>query len=148
LTKQRCAATEKDAGLKEIINDIFFKEKFMKIALPSNQNQIDEHFGHCEYFTVFTIDDQKKILSEEKITPPAGCGCKSNIAVTLAEKGVKLMLAGNMGQGAVNVLNSNGIDVLRGCSGNVKDVTESWLAGNLKDSGIACVQHQHDCQKS
>ena len=120
----------------------------MKIALPSKQNQIDEHFGHCEYFTVFTIDDQKKILSEEKITPPAGCGCKSNIAVTLAEKGVKLMLAGNMGQGAVNVLNSNGIDVLRGCSGNVKDVTESWLAGNLKDSGIACVQHQHDCQKS
>jgi RNA recognition motif-containing protein len=31
----------------------------MKIALPSNQNQIDEHFGHCEYFTVFTVDDQK-----------------------------------------------------------------------------------------
>ena len=120
----------------------------MKIALPSRQNQIDEHFGHCEHFTVFTIDNQKKILLEEKIVSPAGCGCKSNIAVTLAEKGVKLMLAGNMGQGAVNVLNSNGIDVLRGCSGDVKDVTESWLAGNLKDSGIACVQHQHDCQKS
>jgi len=71
----------------------------MKIALPSNQNQIDEHFGHCEYFTVFTIDDQKKILLEEKITPPAGCGCKSDIALTLAQMGVKLMIAGNMGQG-------------------------------------------------
>jgi predicted Fe-Mo cluster-binding NifX family protein len=120
----------------------------MRIALPSRQNQIDEHFGHCEHFTVFTIDDQKKILSEEKITPPAGCGCKSNIAVILAGKGVKLMLAGNMGQGAVNVLNSNGIDVLRGCSGDVKAVTENWLSGNLKDSGIACVQHQHDYQES
>ncbi len=32
----------------------------MKIALPSYQNQVDEHFGHCEYFTVFTIDDQKQ----------------------------------------------------------------------------------------
>jgi predicted Fe-Mo cluster-binding NifX family protein len=119
----------------------------MKIALPSRQNQIDEHFGHCEHFTVFTIDDQKKILSEEKIASPAGCGCKSNIAVTLAEKGVKLMLAGNMGQGAVNVLNSNGIDVLRGCSGDVKAVTENWLLGNLKDSGIACVQHEHGCHE-
>jgi predicted Fe-Mo cluster-binding NifX family protein len=29
----------------------------------------------------------------------------------LAEKGVKLMLAGNMGQGAVTILNSYGIDV-------------------------------------
>ena len=43
----------------------------MKIALPSYQNQIDEHFGHCEYFTVFTIDDQKKISSEEKVASPA-----------------------------------------------------------------------------
>lgn len=117
----------------------------MKIALPSKQNQIDEHFGHCEYFTVFTIDDEKKILSEERLESPAGCGCKSNIAVTLAQMGVKMMLAGNMGQGAVNVLNSHGIDVLRGCAGNVKDVTESWLAGNLKDSGLACAQHEHGC---
>jgi predicted Fe-Mo cluster-binding NifX family protein len=119
----------------------------MKIALPSNQNQIDEHFGHCEYFTVFTIDDQKKILSEEKLASPAGCGCKSNIASTLAQMGVKMMLAGNMGQGAVNVLNNQGIDVLRGCSGNVKDVTESWLAGKLNDSGISCSQHEHACHE-
>lgn len=117
----------------------------MKIALPSRQNKIDEHFGHCEHFTVFAIDDQKKILSEERVASPAGCGCKSNIAQVLAEKGVKLMLAGNMGEGAVNVLNSHGIDVLRGCSGNVKEVAESWLSGNLKDSCIACAQHQHGC---
>ena len=119
----------------------------MKIALPSSENQIDEHFGHCECFTVFTVDDKNKILSEEKITPPAGCGCKSDIAQTLAKMGVKFLLAGNMGQGAVNVLNSQGINVLRGCSGDVKAVTESWLAGNLNDSGIACSQHEHGCHK-
>lgn len=119
----------------------------MKIALPTCQNHIDEHFGHCEHFTVFTIDDQKIILSEEKIASPAGCGCKSNIASTLAQMGVKLMIAGNMGQGAVNVLNSQGIDVLRGCSGNVKDVTQNWLAGKLQDSGIACVQHEQGCHE-
>ena len=119
----------------------------MKIALPSNKNQIDEHFGHCEYFTVFTVDNQKKILSEEKITPPTGCGCKSNIASTLAQMGVKLMIAGNMGQGAVNVQNNQGIDVLRGCSGGVKDAVERWLAGKLNDSGVACAQHDHGCHE-
>lgn len=117
----------------------------MKIALPSYQNQVDEHFGHCEYFTVFTIDDQKRILSEEKISSPAGCGCKSDIASILAQMGVKYMLAGNMGQGAVNVLGNNGIRVLRGCSGNVKEVVEKWLAGNLHDSGLSCAQHEHGC---
>ena len=119
----------------------------MKIALPSNKNQIDEHFGHCEYFTVFTIDDKNKILSQETITPPAGCGCKSDIASILAQMGVTHMLAGNMGQGAVNVLENNGIQVLRGCSGNVKDVVESWLAGNLNDSGISCATHEHGCHE-
>jgi predicted Fe-Mo cluster-binding NifX family protein len=120
----------------------------MKIALPSNQNQVDEHFGHCEYFTVFTIDDQNNIRSQETITPPPGCGCKSNIAQTLAQMGVTYMLAGNMGQGAVNILGSNGIQVLRGCSGNVKDVVESWLKGAVKDSGLACTQHEHGCHEN
>lgn len=44
----------------------------MKIALPSRQNQIDEHFGHCDHFTVFTINEQNKIAAEEKIASPAG----------------------------------------------------------------------------
>ena len=119
----------------------------MKIALPSRQNQIDEHFGHCEYFTVFTVDDTGTITSREIITPPAGCGCKSNIAVVLKEMGVRLMIAGNMGQGAVNVLNNSGIDVIRGISGDVQSAAQAWLAGELKDSGIACGLHEHGCQE-
>jgi predicted Fe-Mo cluster-binding NifX family protein len=119
----------------------------MKIALPSYQNQVDEHFGHCEYFTVFTVDERNRIISQETITPPQGCGCKSNIAQTLAGMGVKLMLAGNMGQGAVNILGMNGIQVLRGCSGDVKDVVENWLAGAVKDSGLSCAAHEHGCHE-
>ncbi|AYD39556.1 dinitrogenase iron-molybdenum cofactor biosynthesis protein [Clostridium fermenticellae] len=119
----------------------------MKIALPSCGNQIDDHFGHCEYFTVFTVDtDAKKIISSEVVPSPAGCGCKSNIAQVLAEMGVKLMLAGNMGEGAVRVLNNSGIDVLRGCSGDVKDIANSWLEGSLVDSGDCCHEHEHGCQ--
>jgi predicted Fe-Mo cluster-binding NifX family protein len=119
----------------------------MKIALPSYRNQVDEHFGHCEYFTVFTVDNQNNILEKEVITPPAGCGCKSNIAQTLAQMGVKVMLAGNIGQGAVNILGQHGIQVLRGCSGDVQKVTEQWLAGNLRDSGRACASHEHGCHE-
>lgn len=116
----------------------------MKIALPSRGNNIDNHFGHCEYFTVYTVDN-KNIVNEEIIESPAGCGCKSNIAQTLSEIGVKVMLAGNMGEGAVRVLNNAGIEVLRGCSGEVKKVALSWLEGSLKDSGDSCHEHEHGC---
>lgn len=118
----------------------------MKIALPSRQNSIDDHFGHCEYFTVFTIDDKnKEILKQETLSSPQGCGCKSNIAQTLSEMGVKVMLAGNMGQGAVNVLNHSGIEVIRGCSGDIKEVALKWLDGSLFDSGESCHAHDHEC---
>ncbi|MBP1925361.1 putative Fe-Mo cluster-binding NifX family protein [Sedimentibacter acidaminivorans] len=118
----------------------------MKIALPSRQNNIDDHFGHCEYFTVFTInDDNKEITSQETIASPAGCGCKSNIAQILSKMGVKVMIAGNMGEGAVNVLNNAGIEVLRGCSGDVKNVALKWLDGTLVDSGDSCHEHEHGC---
>lgn len=118
----------------------------MKIALPSRQNQIDNHFGHCEYFTVLTVDtDSKKIISSETVPSPSGCGCKSNIAHTLAEMGVKVMLAGNMGNGAVNVLNNSGIQVLRGCTGDVTSVAQQWLEGSLIDSGDSCHEHGHEC---
>ena len=113
----------------------------MKIALPSRGNQVDGHFGHCEYFTVFSVDDNNKILAEERVDPPAGCGCKSNIVSILSEMGVSVMLAGNMGNGAVSVLNSHGIKVYRGCSGDIREVAQSWLDGKISDSGMGCNAH-------
>ncbi|MCW7754366.1 NifB/NifX family molybdenum-iron cluster-binding protein [Desulfobotulus sp. H1] len=119
----------------------------MKIALPTKEDStIDSHFGHCEYFTVFTLNENREIVLEEKVASPVGCGCKSNIAETLAGLGVTIMLAGNMGDGAVRVLQSNGIEVLRGCMGKVRDVADKWLAGKLMDSGMGCMIHGHECQ--
>ncbi|HVN49647.1 MAG TPA: NifB/NifX family molybdenum-iron cluster-binding protein [Bacteroidota bacterium] len=115
----------------------------MKIALPSSGNSIDDHFGHCEYFTILTMDENKNIVSEEKLQSPQSCGCKSGIVHTLAEKGVTLMLAGNIGGGAINVLQSRGIEVVRGCSGDIKAVTQQWLSGSLSDSGLTCHAHEH-----
>lgn len=123
----------------------------MKIAVPSKNQQVDSHFGHCEYFTVFTVDSNKQIIGEETVASPVGCGCKSNIAGVLANLGVKVMLAGNMGDGAVNVLQANGINVIRGCSGDVKKVAEAFLVGEISDSGRVCTEHHeegHSCHHS
>lgn len=115
-----------------------------KVAVPvTHQGLIDGHFGHCEFYGVYTITDQNQIISHEIIPSTQGCGCKSNIASVLAEKGVRLMLAGGIGDGAVQVLRSHGIDVIRGCSGNAEAVLKAWLQGNVADSGINCEHHHH-----
>ena len=114
----------------------------MKIAVPTRGSLVDDHFGHCEMYSVFTINDNK-IITTEILPSPQGCGCKSNIASVLREKGVSIMLAGNMGAGAMNILNMHGIEVFRGCTGDVKAITEAYINGKIADSGIGC-SHNHE----
>jgi len=121
----------------------------MKIAVPTRGEQVDDHFGHCQAYTVFTVNDNK-IEKSETVPSPQGCGCKSNIASVLKHMGVTVMLAGNMGTGALNVLNRQGINVYRGCSGDVRQLADAFLQGNINDSGEGCQHHNgheegHQC---
>lgn len=117
----------------------------IKIAVPTSKNKVDDHFGHCDVYTIFTIDENKKIEKVELLPSPQGCGCKSNIGSILKELGVTIMLAGSMGEGAFRVLNHNGIDVYRGCSGDVNLLVEAFLEGQIDDSGEGCKSHgDHD----
>ena len=114
----------------------------MKIAVPTRENNVDSHFGHCEFYTIYSIEENK-VVEKEVLESPQGCGCKSNIASVLQQKGVKQMLAGNMGAGALSKLSAFGIEVVRGCDGNVDNLVEKYLNGEIKDSGESCEHHHH-----
>lgn len=113
----------------------------IKVAVPTQGNVVDNHFGHCEAYSIFSIENDK-IVGSELFPAPEGCGCKSNIASVLKSKGITVMLAGNMGEGALNVLKNEGIEVVRGCTGNVSDVVVSYLSGLISDSGVGCTEHE------
>lgn len=114
-----------------------------KIAIPTMNGAVDDHFGHCAYYTILTVDENNRIVNSETLPSPQGCGCKSNIAGVLEEMGVRVMLAGNMGMGALNVLTMHNIQVIRGCSGDVLEVATAYLNGQLVDSGVGCSAHEH-----
>lgn len=121
------------------------------IAVPTRTNRtIDDHFGHCAQFTLFSVNEQKAVEEAGIVLSPPGCGCKSNIASILRQKGVSILLAGNMGDGAMNVLHRHGIEVHRGRSGDAFQAVEAFLAGQWKDSGTGCTAHDsdpgHQCQ--
>ena len=126
-------------------------ETKMKIAAPSRDGQIDEHFGHCKEYLVFSVTG-KKLTQEATIPSLEGCGCKSGIAVDLAAAGVTHMVAGNMGAGALRVLGSHGITVVRGASGDAHAAVQAFVEGKLADSGLGCSSHSghsggegHEC---
>ena len=113
----------------------------MKIAIPTKVgNTIDQHFGHCEFYSIYTIESNK-VTNKQILESPKGCGCKSNIAYDLAEMNVKVMLAGGIGNGAVNVLKAQNIEVIRNCSGDVDVLVNDYLAGKITDGGANCAAH-------
>jgi predicted Fe-Mo cluster-binding NifX family protein len=119
-----------------------------KIAVPSRGGRVDDHFGHCKEFLVFEFDEGKSIVGQSVIASPEGCGCKSDIASTLARAGVRQIVAGNMGEGAVRVLGAQGIAVLRGASGDAREAAIAFAEDRLADSGVGCAGHDapgHEC---
>ena len=113
----------------------------MKIAVPTRDGRVDDHFGHCAYYTIFDVVNNQ-ITGVSKMASE-GCGCKSGIAPVLKQVGVQVMLAGNMGQGAKNVLEAQRIEVIRGCSGDVDQLVKDYLDGKISDNGEVCAHH--DC---
>lgn len=123
-----------------------FIYKIMKIAVPTREGVVDNHFGHCDHYTIFTIEGDK-IVEQMNLPSPQGCGCKSGIAADLQAAGVQVMLAGSMGMGALNKLAAHDIKVVRGCSGDVVALVNAYLAGEVDDSGVSCAAHEdgHEC---
>ncbi len=124
----------------------------MKIAVPSRNGQVDEHFGHCKEFLVFRLEGGQ-LISEPAIASGDSCGCKSGIASELARAGVTHLVAGNMGEGALRVLVANGIAVTRGATGDVSSAVHAFAEGALVDSGAGCASHDahghaegHSCE--
>lgn len=43
-----------------------------KIALPTRNGLIDDHFGHCEFYTIFTVDEENRIARTQVLPSPQG----------------------------------------------------------------------------
>ena len=83
-----------------------------KIAVPVDDNgNLDAHFGHCKFFALFQTNDGK-ITGEERIAPPPHE--PGVLPRWLAEKGVTDVLAGGMGNRAIQIFNQNNVNVFVG----------------------------------
>ena len=112
----------------------------MRIAIASNKGKVSGHFGHCEGFTVFTVEDNK-ITSEEFLESP-----KHEPGVLpkfLANNHVNIIMAGGMGSKAQQIFNAENIEVIVGATGNLEEVISEYLKGNVKSTESVCNDHMH-----
>ncbi|NCB44029.1 MAG: dinitrogenase iron-molybdenum cofactor biosynthesis protein [Clostridia bacterium] len=116
--------------------------KMMRIAVASENGMVTEHFGHCEGFMIFDTENNQVVQSETIANPGHKPGFLPNF---LADRGVKVIISGGMGGGAVEIFNERNVEVVAGASGDAKTAVENYLKGELKTTGSVCHEHQnHD----
>jgi predicted Fe-Mo cluster-binding NifX family protein len=112
----------------------------IRIAVATIKGQVAEHFGYCEEFMLFEIEDNKITKNEIIANPGHKPGFLPNF---LADRGVKVIISGGMGMAAVKIFNEKNVEVIIGASGEAKKAVEQYLEGILKSTGSICHQH-HD----
>jgi predicted Fe-Mo cluster-binding NifX family protein len=121
-------------------------EKKMKIAVASEKEMVTEHFGHCENFNIYIVENGKLISSESIPNPGHKPGFLPNY---LNDLGINVIIAGGMGGGAVEIFNDKGIKIITGVSGSATQAVNNYLQGSLKSTGSICHEHAHhdECGK-
>src|SRR5574344_1050843 len=117
----------------------------MKIAAACEGNRITEHFGHCENFMIFDVENNKISGSKSIPNPGHRPGFLPNF---LNEQGVNVIMSGGMGGGAVDIFNELNIEVITGAYGDAKAAAEMYLAGKLKSTGSVDADIAHHHQKA
>ena len=112
----------------------------MRIAVAAEGKNVTEHFGHCVNFMLYDVENNKIAKEESVANPGHKPGFLPNF---LADKGVKVMICGNMRQGALDIFNERDVEVITGASGDARTAVERYLKGNLKTTGSVCHEHQH-----
>jgi Mrp family chromosome partitioning ATPase/predicted Fe-Mo cluster-binding NifX family protein len=110
----------------------------MKIAIPLADGKLTAHFGHCGQFAIVDVDSESKAITEQKVLdpPPHEPGV---LPAWLAEQGVRLVIAGGMGQRAQTLFNDKGIKVIVGAPVDTPEALVSdYLAGTLQVGDNIC----------
>ena len=89
----------------------------MKCAIPISGGILSPHFGHCEQFAMFEVDEDSKTVTGKDLVP-APEHQPGLLPRWLAEKGVSVVIAGGMGYRAQDLFQQSGITVVIGAMEN------------------------------
>lgn len=108
----------------------------MKIAIPTERGELCSHFGHCEAFALFTVENGK-IVKEEMVDPPVHQ--PGSHPEFLRNLGCDLVIAGGMGMKAQELFSMNSIKTVVSIDTKpLREIIADYLKGDLKEGENRC----------
>ena len=103
----------------------------MRYAVPTTGGRLASHFGHCESFAMFDVDDSTgEIVGRETVPSPGHQ--PGFLPGWLADQGVSVIIAGGMGPRAAGLFEENRVHVVLGApEEGPEQVVLAHLAGEL-----------------
>ena len=120
------------------------KEQKLKIAVTSQgkdlESPMDPRFGRAAYILIVdTISDEVEVLdNSENVNAFKGAGIQA--AVTVSDRGAKVLLTGYCGPNAFKTLKAAGIKVANDVTGTVRDAVIAYGEGKVSFADSANVE--------
>ena len=110
----------------------------MQVAISSSgsdlNSQVYPQFGRAPYILIVDSDTmQYEALENPNVASAGKAGIKT--AQLVADKGTQVVLTGNVGPNAFDVLWAASIEVIKGVSGTVESAVKRYLQGHLQPVG-------------
>ena len=114
----------------------------MKICVSATtktlEAQLDPRFGRCPYFVIVDSETmQFEAIPNAASAATGGAGIQA--AQTIANKGAKVVITGNVGPNAFQALTAAEIQIITGASGTVKAAIEKFQKGELRKTDTPTV---------
>lgn len=115
----------------------------MKICIPVMEERgmgsaISQHFGKTPLFAFY--DDKTHELEIKEIRGRHGGG-NLTPAEILLNSNADILICGNLGSKAAEILRDNGVEVLTGAKGTVAEALNSFKKGELSGAENTCNGH-------
>ncbi len=117
----------------------------MKIALPVDNRDVNQHFGRSNEFAIIEIEGNE--IKDSKTVSAAGLAHNhGGLAGLLKNEDVEVVIVGGIGPMAQRALEQFGMKVITGARGAIEDVAKMFAVGQLVSRPVACNHgHGHDC---
>ncbi len=114
----------------------------MKVAVSATgvdlDAQVDPKFGRCQYFIIVDSDTLEfEAVENPNIGVMSGAGIQSG--QMMAERGVQVILTGNIGPNAFQTLSAAGVQIMAGIAGTVREAIHQFSSGQLQPVSEATV---------
>jgi len=111
----------------------------MKIIVATNKGGLEDNvspvFGRCQTFTIIEAEGSEiknvEVVPNQFANAVHGAGIQT--AQWVVSQGAKAVIAGNFGPNVTAILQQAGVEMIT-AQGNVKEVVEKYLRGELRPS--------------